>query len=137
MSKRRIEDPRFIAAFDMLRRTGARSVQVRYDDGDQEGDDPDKTVWMAIAEFGDGRWDVGAAREPVEAVFRLCVQLIDGGTCTHCNRSTAFDPETWPVPPPDEVAGMPVCWILYDPKARSFGHSCGFTPAKDTKKGKK
>jgi len=87
-----LHDPRFVAAYKLIGRTGARTVQVRY----SEGDDPaeDKLVWMAVVEYADGVWDVAAGRDPLQAIFRMCDTLVDGGMCAACGRPTGFDPVT-------------------------------------------
>lgn len=84
------KDPRFKALFEVLGRTGAANVQVRW------SDDEEPTVWLAVAVYHDARWDAAAAPNPLEALIRLAEQLIDGGMCAHCNRGTMFDPEITP-----------------------------------------
>ena len=53
------------------------------------------------------------------AVFRLCDQVIDGGTCTHCNRPTGFTPDLDPMPLDDIV-----CWYQWDPELSEFRRGC-------------
>jgi hypothetical protein len=113
-SSAELEDPRLVAAVQMIQRTGARSFQIRYSDDEQP------VVWMAVAEYGDGAWDAAAAREPLRAVLRLCETLIDGGTCKHCGRPTGFTEEYAGDMPLDGV----VCWYRYDPELAMFRRGC-------------
>lgn len=127
-----VTDPKFIAAVDMIRRTGARTFQCRYQD-----DEP-PTVWVAIAEHvhgpdgipvpapqhGKQTWSVAAGLHPVTAVLRLCEQLIDGGICAHCNKGTAFDTGFT-----DNFLDEIFCWTQWDPELATFRRSCeGATP---------
>lgn len=109
-------DPRFVAAVDLIGRTGAREFQVRW------SDDEEPTVWMATAKYQRGdevRWEVTGAMGPTQAVLRLCEVLIDGGHCTHCSRPTGFT---------EHFDGMPmdqlVCWYQWDPEMATFRRGC-------------
>jgi hypothetical protein len=106
------EDPRFIPAVDLLRRTGADGFQIRY------CDEEEPVIWMAAAEWG-GHWEVAASMNPVEAVFRLCDKVIDGGTCIHCHRPAGFVPDFDPMPVEELV-----CWYQWDPENRTFRRGC-------------
>jgi hypothetical protein len=79
-------DPKFMAGVALIGRTGAKNFRVGYSDPD----DGEPTVWYAAA-GSDLGGEAGAALDPVKAVMRLCEQLIDGGTCTHCHQLTIFD----------------------------------------------
>jgi len=114
MSERLARDPKFIAALDMLRRTGLRSFQIRY------SDDEEPTVWMAVGVWGDDRWECAAAGHPMQALMRLLDQAIDGGTCTHCGRPTGVS-DHWESSMPLADA---VCWQVYDPSTKKFVRSC-------------
>jgi hypothetical protein len=107
-----IDDTKFVAAVDLLNRTGARQFQVRYCDEEKP------VTWIAAALWDTG-WEVAGAMNPVTAVFRLCDLAIDGGTCQHCQRPAGFDPgiETMPM---DAV----VCWYQYDPGTHKFTKGC-------------
>lgn len=119
------DSPQFLAAVDMVRRTGAQSFELRY------SDDQEPTVWMAIALYHrgkDGRpqakgkvnaWDVGAGQDPYMAVCRLLDQLMDGGRCVHCNRPTGFSPDADNLP-----LGDFVCWYQYDPSTKKIVKGC-------------
>lgn len=119
------DDPRFMAVLDMVRRTGAREVQIRY------SDDEEPTVWMVVARYHrgkDGRpkpsgalnaWDAGAGQDPFTAVCRLLDQVVDGGTCTHCLRPTGFSPDADDLPLADHV-----CWYQYDPSTQKIVKGC-------------
>lgn len=111
------EDPRFPAMLDLLGRTGASQVQIRYSDDEQP------TVWFAVALYGPDRWETAAGPDPGSALARLCERVIDGGQCTHCGRPTAFD-----LVHDDSLveafsAGS-VCWYLWDPELATFRRGC-------------
>jgi hypothetical protein len=107
------DDPRFIAATELIGRTGAIQFQIRY------SDDPPPVVWIAVAEYKGNHFETAAAMDPSRAVFRLCDQLIDGGTCTHCERPTGFS---------EDVDWMPldehICWYQWDPELATFRRGC-------------
>lgn len=125
-------DPRFVAGVDMLRRTGAADVQIRW------SDDEDPTVWFVVVRhrvahgrpqpFGPiNAWETAAGHDPVEAVLRLCEQVIDGGTCAHCDRPTMF------VATLDEDPDFPLqqgfCVTSWDPELATYRRICeGDTP---------
>jgi hypothetical protein len=119
-----LRDPRFLAAIDMIGRTGALGIQIRY------SDDEPPVVWLVIAEYryadgrpvpagGQVRHEVSAALHPLQAALRLCNQLVDGGHCVHCNRPTGFA---------ETIGSMPlaeaVCWYQWDPELRVFRRGC-------------
>lgn len=112
MPKKTYEDPRMIAAVDLIGRTGAEEFSLRYSDDDEP------VVWMAIAKWG-SHWEAAASIDPLQAVFRLCDQVIDGGVCQHCNRPSGFEPSIDPMP----LAEM-VCWYQWDPELKTFRRGC-------------
>lgn len=112
------------AALDVVSRTGAVTVQVRYHD------DQEPTVWLAVAghhledegvpSAGDPNyWTAAGGMNPTEAVCRLAEKLVDGGTCAHCSRPTGFD-EDWSTALLDDV----ICWSQWDPELRVFRRGC-------------
>jgi hypothetical protein len=103
-----------VAGVELIGRTGARETQIRYSDDEQP------TVWFAVALYDGDRFETAAAPEPVRAVLRLCEQLVDGGTCTRCNRPAGFEPDSIDEMPLDRV----VCWYQYDPELRRFRRGC-------------
>jgi hypothetical protein len=124
------DDPRFSAGIALLRRTGAKQVQVRY------SDDEDPVIWMIVVAYvmRDGRpvgsgkvntWETAAALSPLRAMFRLLDQLIDGGTCTHCGRPTGFMENAGSTGDTDTV----ICWVMWDPEAKAFTRGCEATHA--------
>jgi hypothetical protein len=119
------EDPILLAGVDMIRRTGARTIQIRY------SDDEEPTVWMAVCEHrmldgmpvpqgGISHFDAAAGMTPRRAVLRLLDQLIDGGMCQHCKRPTGVTE--------DFEGEMPLsdafCWYRYDPELATFRRGC-------------
>lgn len=105
-------DPRFMAAVDLIGRSGADNFQIRY----CEEETP--TVWVAAAKWGEV-WEVGASTAPLEALFRLCAQVLDGGMCKHCGRPSGFVPDLEPAPAPELV-----CWYQWDPELETFRRGC-------------
>lgn len=116
-----VEDADRIAAFaDMIGRTGAKRLEVRFSEPEAEGD---RLVWLCVADYGD-RWDAAAGRSPGHAAERLLDQLLDGGICQHCGKTTAVHHE--PNPPPMSN----VCWYAYDPELNTYRRACeGLTMA--------
>lgn len=108
------EQDKLIAAIDMIRRTGARSVGIRYQDDEQP------TVWMVVASYADDRHEVDASLSPVRAALRLCERLVDGGVCKHCGRPTGLEPDSLETMPLDRA----FCWYQYDPELKTFRRGC-------------
>lgn len=122
-------DRRFVAAIDMLRRTGATEVQYRY------SDDEEPTLWMvAVAHHLNAErrpvaptdptsqgvhWDCAGGMSPYRAAFRLLEVMLDGGTCAHCGRTTGVTEHFDPMPGSELV-----CWTQYDPELNKFRRSC-------------
>ena len=105
------------AAFDLVERTGALSTQIRY------SDDERPTVWIALAEYmrADApAWKLGAGLTPVAAAMALLDDVIDGGTCQHCQRPTGVTADHVGAMPLDEL----VCWYRFDPELATFRRSC-------------
>jgi hypothetical protein len=108
------DDPRLVAAFDMIGRTGATGMGLRYQDDEQP------IVWIAVGTWSGDRHEVGAALDPTRAALRLCEQVVDGGQCTHCSRPTGFEPDHLDSMPADQL----VCWYQWDPELKTFRRSC-------------
>lgn len=107
------EDPRFVAAVDLIGRTGASEFQIRY------SDDESPTVWFAVAKYG-LKAECDAALDPGMAVMRLAERLIDGGQCTHCHKPTGLDPDSIDCMPLNEL----ICWYQFDPELEKFRRGC-------------
>lgn len=121
-ARRMMNDPRVGAAVDMVRRTGAETFQIRYQD------DEDPVVWLAVAGYEGERWEAAAAMNPLRAVLRLCERLIDGALCVHCNRPAGFEADD--VEAQHEVFDQIVCWYQFEPELATFRRGCeGDTPA--------
>ena len=108
-----VEDPRFIAAIDLTRRTGAKGFQIRYSDDEQP------VVWIAVADYRKGH-EAAAALDPLQAVLRLVETLLDGGLCVHCKRRSAVSHD-WNRELP---LAEHICWYVYDPELQTFRRSC-------------
>lgn len=123
-----VDEGKFLAAVDLVRRTGAAQFQIRYQD------DEDPVVWLAVAAYrnmvavgatGRGRrvevaHEAAAALDPVTAVLRLCDRLVDGAICTHCHRPSGVD-DRFDLGQP--LPGI-VCWYVYDPELKTFRRGC-------------
>lgn len=114
---------RVTAVVDLIGRTGAESVQIRYCDEEKP------TVWMVVAEYKRRKdrnsptmkhHEVAAAMTPDVAGLRLAERLVDGGQCTHCKRPTALSDDWQGEAPLDEL----ICWYLYDPELKTFRRGC-------------
>lgn len=108
-----IDPDLLIAAMEMIGRTGAEGIQVRY------SDDPEPVVWMAIAGFKDGHYSCSAGITPLQAILKLCDELIDGGICRHCHKPTGVLID-------HNAGNMPkvICWYTYDPELKTFRRGC-------------
>lgn len=122
------EDPRFIAAAKLIGRTGARSFEIRFDEGDTK---KQQTVWIAIGEWriknnrpvatgGERRFECAAGMNPLTAVLRLLDIIIDGGYCDHCKRPSGVT-DHWQSPMP---MSKDICWYVYDPELEEYRRSC-------------
>jgi len=121
------KDPRFVGGIDMLGRTGARDFRVGYTDP-EEGE---PVVWYAVARWQkgpDGRplakggravHEAAGAMNPLDAVMRLCEQVIDGGMCAHCGLVTIFVTDT-----DTELLDQMGCVYAWDPELATFRRNC-------------
>lgn len=107
------------AAVDVIGRTGAHSIQIRW------SDDEEPTVWFVVAEFDEDVWETASGRDPIEAALRCAEQLLDGGQCRHCGLPSALDTD-WenPLATFAAKAGLPICSYTYDPELATFRRSC-------------
>ena len=115
-------DPRFVAAVDMIGRSGADEIQIGY----HEEDEP--IVWTVLAHWPEreglfpDHFDAASGMTPWRAVFRLLEATLDGGRCRHCNKPSAIDDK-----PADDLMHATeefVCWYRYDPELQTFRRSC-------------
>ena len=114
------QDPRLVAAVDLIARTGATRFDMRYSEDDSDDGDPGPVVWIAIATYADRKVECAASVTPLRAVLRLAETLIDGGTCTHCKRPTGIEPDSIETMPLDKF----VCWYQFDPGSVRFVRGC-------------
>jgi hypothetical protein len=124
-------DPRFQAGLDMLGRTGATSIDIRYQD------DRAPTVYMVVVEHPvtrdgiEGRhFDAAAGMDPVTAVLRTCELVIDGGMCAHCGHPTGFDQDHASLDPLTAAMSdaVGICWYRWDPELNTFRRTCEGAP---------
>lgn len=127
------------AAIELIRNTGAVSVEIRYSDPSEEPEPTDgPVVWMAVAQYPGHagalladppgprwRYIVDAALDPSGAVLRLAERIIDGGECTHCHRPTVFDADPFGAGLLDALG----CVYRFDPELVRFRRSCEGNPA--------
>lgn len=102
------------AGIELIRRSGAKEFQMRF------SDDEKPIVWMVLAGYGDGRYEVDAAFDPERAALRLCERLVDGGRCAHCGRPTGLELDSLEVMPMNKM----ICWYQYDPELKKFRRAC-------------
>lgn len=119
-----LDDPRFMAAVDLLGRTGSKTFEMRFSEPEEMSNRVGKgpVVWMAIGEWvRDGKvvYEVGAHTNPLVALFRLLDTVVDGGMCTYCGKPTGFS-EDADVMPLDEM----FCWYQWDPERKKFRRGC-------------
>jgi len=95
-----------VAAVDMLGRTGAGAIQLRF------SHDEEPVVWLAVALYEKGT-KVAAGLDPLMALLHLCEKVVDGATCTHCERQTAFLPD-------DDDPGFRQ-WLIRECRACVYG----------------
>ena len=87
---------RIVAAATLTGHTGAKGFYIG--EGTVEPDsgvvDHDGPGWYAVAEFAHGAMVVHR-EDPAEACDGLVSGLLEGGTCTHCSRTTTIMPATF------------------------------------------
>lgn len=117
---------RTVALTDALRRSGAISVQWRYQD------DQPPTVWICVASFPgmpslhhvNVRSDAAAGMWPWVAGERLLDQLADGTPCPRCGGITQvrhrIDDAELPLP------GL--CTFDFDPSTKRYVRACREAP---------
>ena len=109
-------DPRFLAAIDLVRRTGAADIRIGFSDPE----DGEPTVWYSCATYPQlNGAEAAAALDPLNALFRLCTQVIDGGVCTHCRKPSIFieDMDT-------AILDQMGCVYAWDPEMKVFRRQC-------------
>jgi hypothetical protein len=117
---------RVVAATEVVARTGASSVTLRFSDPDED-EDGGPTVWIAISTHRQGEREVcsvAAGLNPLAALYRLCDELVDGGMCAKCGRPTAFIQDESGGPMPRKIEGREVCWTSWDAPSEKFMRDC-------------
>lgn len=136
------QQARYNAAFNLIGRTGAGSIQIR----EVEEDGP-PTVYVAVAEYPAGvrgldpvtrergvlartYYAVGAGLHPLRALEALLEEVVDGSECTYCHKPTA-----WTRDFTDEIAELSrpwFCWRQWDPELKTYRRSCEGDQTKET-----
>lgn len=116
-----VTTPKMIAGIDLIGRTGADNMQLRW------SDDEVPKVWIAVALYSGGRFVVAAGATAEHAVLQLCEQVVDGGTCTWCKRPTAMEPASLD----DMPAPGLICWYQWDPELETYRRGCEGTVGAD------
>jgi hypothetical protein len=108
-------DPRFLAAVDLVDRTGADEFQIRFCDEEKP------VVWIAAARYPGAHrgWQAAGGMTPQRALFALLDSVVDGGQCKHCGRMTGFEASADHMP-----LSAAICWYQYDPSTRKFARGC-------------
>lgn len=107
-------NPLMIAALDLLPRSGAKEVQVRYDE------EQDPIVWVATARWEPAGQLCGCGFTPARALVSLAENAFDGGLCAHCGKPSGVT-EEWREEMPLATV---LCWYVYDPETQRFRRSC-------------
>jgi hypothetical protein len=107
------DDPRYVAAVDLIGRTGAKTFKIGYCD-----EEAPPVIWYVCALYGD-HWEVTGGQGPLLALFRMLESLIDGGVCMHCKKPTGFEESAEPVPLDNLV-----CWYQWDPSTKTYARGC-------------
>lgn len=115
-----MDSPKMIAGVDLIRRTGAKDFRVGYSDPE----DGEPVVWYACSIYPGGQSEAAAAMDPEKAVLRLCEELIDGGTCAHCNKPTVFEENFEDVSFYDLISRDMFCVYGWDPELKTFRRGC-------------
>lgn len=122
----KVLDPRFTAAIEVVRRTGATTIQVRYSDDEQP------VIWFAVAGHNVGpegvpiaaggrrAWTTAAALTPERAVFKLAEELVDGAQCAYCHRPSGFLAD----PGERTFASSLLCWWTWDQETGKYVQEC-------------
>jgi len=110
------DDPKFLAGIDLLKRTGMTGCRIAHS-AEEEGD---PVIWHVTGTWGKATHECCAAMHPVEALMRLCEQVIDGGICSHCTKQTIFVHDTFEVGYLQKVG----CVYAFDPELRTFRRGC-------------
>ena len=66
----------------------------------------DRQTGRPVAQYGHQAHEAAAAMNPVDAVMRLCDQVVTGGHCAHCGEPTIFDEN------PSDTGGHRLSWFL-------------------------
>lgn len=111
--------PKYLAAMDLLGRTGMQTYRIGYSDEDQGP----PVVWYAVGEWLGNKAEAAGALDPVTATLRLCERVIDGGLCTHCRQQTIFDdnPQDTAF---DALLDAMGCVYAWDPELKTFRRGC-------------
>lgn len=116
-----VEDPadeaHLTAVMDMIGRTGAKHMQIRY------SDDEKPLVWFLVAQYDptpSRLWESASGPNPIEAGYRLIERLIDGGICQHCERPSGLNRDWQDDMPLDKM----FCWYSYDPELKKIRRGC-------------
>lgn len=104
-------DDRLVAALDLIGRTGAKNVSVRWHDEEQP------TAWIVVGEWPAGH-EAGGGMSPAAAAMQLADQVVSA--CAHCGRPAGVTEEWTKEMPLAHV----VCWYVYDPETKRFRRSC-------------
>lgn len=76
-----VDEDALIAGVDLVGRSGARAIEIAYDD-----DDPEKVTWSATATFNGAKLFFDGKADPVEAVEALARRLLQGARCRRCGK---------------------------------------------------
>ena len=78
------DEPLLLAAVDMIGRTGAKNLEIGFDDDNED-------LWYAQATYGKSKVIVEGFDNPVKATEALVRKLMHGGRCTHCGKMVTLE----------------------------------------------
>jgi hypothetical protein len=123
-------EPELLGALNLVRRTGAKQVQVRY------SDDEAPVVWIAVGGWFRGPdgvpvasgdeliYEAAAGPSPTVAMNRLLDQIVDGGVCPNCERPTGFIAKGEALPPEGSAMQQMCCWWTWSDQDECYGRDC-------------
>ena len=114
---------RMVAGVDLLGRTGVREVEIAYDD--ERNDMRVPVVWWATGKWNGARVDSELFPYPAQAVEDLLTQVINGGHCRRCDKTTVIGIDLGP----DYCCFQLVASDVDDDQAYRYVRTCERTPA--------
>lgn len=131
-----LNHPAFMAGLNLLSRTGAGAIQIRCSDDDEP------VVWMIVVQYRNSIenlvavasngssppeyfYETACGQGPIEAVMRLCSEVLAGSTCSFCDREVRFEVlNTVDVVAASQPLDPDTCVVAWDNSQSQFLPSC-------------